>query len=198
VTLKAPGTVVRGGVERRGFGHAVSEPFGSAGTSQASSVRRPSGRRTVRDTDGVAWFAMRFEGPFGDVGVRFGGSEHHQGRAPTLRFHLATSVVAVGAIIGSGRWRPSGPFGVWPAASVVAQSGPVCIPPRRRREPVVEGSRPRRHPAVPMVSASGDVALFLAASAAGESCSASVELVRARRAGSKGKRATATVMWYGC
>jgi hypothetical protein len=51
------------------------------------------GRRGSARTRGWSRPACRStRGPFGDVGVRFGGSEHHQGRAPALRHHRATSV----------------------------------------------------------------------------------------------------------
>jgi hypothetical protein len=62
--------------------------------------------------------------PFGDVGVRFGGSEHHLGSAPALRSRRHFG----------GRWRPyrprsvaaSGFFGSRPATSVVGMSGPLA------------------------------------------------------------------------
>lgn len=45
-------------------------------------------------------------GPFGDVGIRFGESEHHRGRAPDLRFHRAITVADGPPRHFGDRWKP--------------------------------------------------------------------------------------------
>jgi hypothetical protein len=159
--------------------------------------------------------------PFGDVGVRLGGSEHHQGRAPTLRSCRATPVA-------SGRHRqprpaeadraPRGTAGDLGRRAVRTGSRPssegrwTTLPtaPARRGERrsqrprpaamrrVANGLGPRRRTAPDRVSARHGAGLRRWPRLPEDGRSAPAGHVRARGAGSNGTRATAAVMRYGC
>jgi hypothetical protein len=68
---------------------------------------RPSGGGAARGWKWSRPVRRAARGPFGDVGVRFGGSEHHQCRAPALRIHRATSVAGGPSRHLGGRWTPT-------------------------------------------------------------------------------------------
>ena len=82
--------------------------------------------------------------PFGDVGVRFGGSEHHQGRAPAFRKHHSTSV-AWSPLPASAGGGPPGPSGHGRQPRLPRSPDRFANPPRRTSGPRCRRLRPRQH-----------------------------------------------------
>jgi len=169
----------------------------------------PSGAGGSAAGAGASRFAGRLKSPFGDVGVRFGGSELHQGRAPALRLHRpprwwvdairATPVVWVSSEPLGVRAAASGRRAVWTPTALFGGEWVCCQRPRpmvasrRRRTCSCAGAlrQPRLRPRRAQARASGfghAVRATLGISRA----------VQARRACSKGRRATAAVMRCGC
>lgn len=97
-----------GRVEKRGFGHAAhSGSTRSEGTFPMHDKPRPPGRGEARRRGRGRPVRRKTRGPFGDVGIRFGGSEHHRDRAPAFRFHRAITMADGPSRHFGDRWKPS-------------------------------------------------------------------------------------------
>jgi len=130
----------------------------------------PSGGGLERRGSRTGRFAGRLRGPFGDVGVRLGGSELHQGSAPALRLRHHFGGRRTPSPRLRSRRMSSGPLGVRAAASAAGRSGQLADlfgDPRARGL----GLRPSAAPASATASArAGAPASATASARAGAMC----------------------------
>ena len=112
-----------------------------------------------------------------DVGVRFGGSEHHRDSDPAPRFR-ATLPLGAGLPVPSGAGRLTSPVAL--TSSLRSRGG------RQRRDGGLLSSEGDRHGRSHPVSAGN------------ERCCVGFGRARCRAEVGNGKRATAAVMRYGC